>query len=789
MAGRLDVARLEALLTSGRPGLSELTDDELLRRFAHTRDEAAFTALVQRHGDMVLGVCRRVLGRAEDAEDAFQATFLTLARRAGASGWRASLAGWLYATARQVSLNARRRNERRERRERRAEPSSCDGPLEQLTAKELLAALDEELARLPERYRSPLVLCCLEGLTRDEAAGRLAVPPATLKSQLERGRRLLSAALERRGLSLGAGLLALTVASPAAAASPGLTRSVVALALEECAVNSWMTHSLRLLVAAALLGGLCAAPLLSGYRPPPAAPAAPRPAEPDAADLVRGVRAGQTWLHKAKTFSARLEGKRTDTATGKVFGESYEVTFDGRRMRHATYWAGINDAETIWDGQRAVARWKYDRGPESFSLHADRDHVASQMLCGLPWLWLHPHAFWWSKPDGSNEWVANRERMGEPKDFIVTGRQVYRGVPCVVLHKKKGGEFLRYYVGERTGRLHGLMSGRLPGNPQADRLAQQFAARHGKSLRTEDEMWEWMDVVAPVKGDKRVPLCEEWFALLDPTEKPKNEVWMLDYKEVKPGCWFPMTQGNAGYYDQRDVRRKAVPTAGTFDKPTASITELRATRLSVNEPLPASTFVPSPLSEGAEIHERTSDGPIRYTYRAADGPEVRKALLAEARSQKEKEAKEKARREELVGTAALAFPKAEWVNSKPLTWADLKGKHVVLVFWSEGCGSCRANKLYLGKASDNAELIFIGVHGPGGRAEVEKALQAAKADGPVLLDPKGEGDGWYGVLYTHYRLTRVSSAVLIDHKGKVAALGDLQEVIRKATAAAKPSAK
>jgi hypothetical protein len=359
-----------------------------------------------------------------------------------------------------------------------------------------------------------------------------------------------------------------------------------------------------------------------------------------------------------------------------------------------------------------------------------------------------------------------------------------------VLHKKTAGALLRYYVGEDTGWLHGLMSGRLGGNPRADQLAQQFAAMHGKTLRTEDEMWRWMDQVAPIKGDKRVPMCEEWFALLNPTEKPKNEVWMLDYKEVKPGCWFPMTQGSASYYDQRDVKRRTVPTAGTFDNPTADITELRAAGVVLNGPLPPTTFLPPPLSEGASVFERTADGPIDYTFRAADGPEFKAALRAEARKHKEEEARAKARRDELVGTPAREFPKAEWLNTRPLTLADLKGKQVLLVFWSEGCGACRQCTQFFRKMPDDANLVILGVHAPGAsRAEVEKALKAAKADGPVVLDPKGKGDEFAGVLLIHYRLSWIPSAVLIDEKGKVAALGHLDEVLRKASGADKPGDK
>jgi RNA polymerase sigma factor (sigma-70 family) len=205
------------------------SDRELLRRFA-AGEQAAFAALFRRHGGMVLGVCRRALPTVQDAEDACQATFLVLARRAGSGRWQSSVANWLYLTARRVAHNARIAARRRTRRERRAAVPESVQPVDRMTGRELLEVLDEEVGRLPASYREPLVLCYLEGLTRDEAAARLGLPPATVKIRLERGRKRLGEALARRGCVAGAGLLALAATSPADASPPRLVQSVLASA-------------------------------------------------------------------------------------------------------------------------------------------------------------------------------------------------------------------------------------------------------------------------------------------------------------------------------------------------------------------------------------------------------------------------------------------------------------------------------------------------------------------------------------------------------------------------------
>jgi RNA polymerase sigma factor (sigma-70 family) len=204
------------------------TDRELLHRFARDNDQSAFETLVNRHTSMVFGVCRRALPNVQDAEDACQATFLVLARRAKEGRWQESIANWLYASARKVAQNARVAAERRIRRESGVAVPEAVEQLDRMTGRELLSALDGALDRLPPAYREPIVLCYLEGLSRDEAAGRLGIPLATLHTRIDRARKRLHDVLTKAGCSLGAGLLALTVISPAGASPPRLVQSILA---------------------------------------------------------------------------------------------------------------------------------------------------------------------------------------------------------------------------------------------------------------------------------------------------------------------------------------------------------------------------------------------------------------------------------------------------------------------------------------------------------------------------------------------------------------------------------
>src|SRR5215471_445198 len=197
----------------------EFPDRELLERFRRRRDEAAFAALVRRHGPMVWGVCWRVLGDCHDAEDAFQAAFLVLAGKAGSIRRAESLGAWLHRVARQLALRARGRRDRRQRVESgrppdsEAAPAAGAGPSEDLSLREALAIVDEEVGRLPEKFRAPVVLCYLQGKTNEEAARELGCAAGTLKSRLGRARELLGARLAGRGVSLPVGPATLLLAT------------------------------------------------------------------------------------------------------------------------------------------------------------------------------------------------------------------------------------------------------------------------------------------------------------------------------------------------------------------------------------------------------------------------------------------------------------------------------------------------------------------------------------------------------------------------------------------------
>jgi RNA polymerase sigma factor (sigma-70 family) len=347
-------------------GARDLTDGELLDRFRTRREEAAFAVLVERHGRMVLGVCRRVLGDAHAAEDAFQATFLVLVRRTASVRKRDSVVAWLYGVARRIALRAKAQAAARRSRERQANPMPRADRLEELTWQELRSALDEEVGALPEKYRAPVVLCYLEGKSYEQAARELGCPKSSLASRLARARALLRRQLGRRGFGLPAGALAGTFAEAADAApvaalltlntvkaatviaagkaAPGGCLSARALALTEEAMKEIPGMkgklALALLALALAVGGAAAGRLLTAS-PAPAAEVAvlPGPA-PGGAEEPAQPAAGK----------GRLQGRITDANTGRpVAGATIRVLIQGVPDK-----AALAEARSDGDGQYAL---------------------------------------------------------------------------------------------------------------------------------------------------------------------------------------------------------------------------------------------------------------------------------------------------------------------------------------------------------------------------------------------------------------------------------------------------
>jgi RNA polymerase sigma factor (sigma-70 family) len=368
--GQLDTVLQRIHRMSGARLHAELSDGQLLRRFVADRDEAAFAALVQRHGGLVVSVCRRVLSHEQDAEDAFQATFLILSRKAAAIRNLESVASWLHGVAQRTALNARKSAMRRRKYEKPSEERSAESPVSAAALKELQALLDEEVQRLPERYRAAFVLCCLEGKSRPEAARELGWKEGTVSSRLARARELLQQRLSRRGVTLTAALCAValtqrtTEAAVSAALADGTIKAVLgfttgnatgaisaqAVALTEGVLKAmFLSKVKRGVVLLVVLALLAVGVGVAATQPQPAveAPTPPTPGEekPKRADQPAEPLPEEA-IQRMGTLRLRLHTSPIDAVAA--------LSPDLQKLA----WIGVDDRLHLWETASAKELWQ-----------------------------------------------------------------------------------------------------------------------------------------------------------------------------------------------------------------------------------------------------------------------------------------------------------------------------------------------------------------------------------------------------------------------------------------------
>lgn len=829
-----DPERLLNAIRDHVPWAGDGADSEMLARFVGRRDEGAFSDLVARHGPMVLGVCRRVLGDAHRAEDVAQAVFFVLAREADRIARPDALAAWLHRTARHLSLKQRRSEDRRRRREASVARPEAAQPADTLTVRELLAAFDEELGRLPDRHRLPLILCYLEGCTQDEAAARLGWSAGSVKGRLERGRAALRAALDRRGVALPAALVAVAaggtakagfvretaraaVSYAAGAADSGVAAGIARGAFEGAAMfRIKAVGSLLLLLGVAALGAGIAAMIGARAAPksavPPGAPRvaageAPEPAPPTGYPLGDG----HHWLPRTQSFRVRAEVRDErgpedlarslseiqsqfpweKTPDPEVFTNlqpvqlaSVDCAFDRARVRlqvtsRTDKKGELNRCVYLWDGKQGRIREQYFRsGQDGFRLSPTPERVANALSTQyLTYLSRQPPVFWWNNTPQDR--ADFEQRVGKPADVFLVGREAYHGVDCHVFLSSVGNQCDRYYVGAKDGRWYGAKEGIIAFPEASQRRYQRTVERFlGRDIgeKPSDAVWGKADEeLRALPAERKAEWCRELYAQVARDHIPVFEYWFSDFRDVGGGRSFPFREDFLFYGHEGDEK--------TFVsiRRTVTVTEVVADR-----PLEDGLFE-EPLKEGATVHDEIHQPPLRYQHKARFNAGEWEAIVKKAAARQEEEDAERRKIDQLLGRPAPALPAGTWLNSKPLTWADLRGKIVILKFWSVGCAPCYGELPALrgpddkGKATEDKDarfpIVYLGVHAAGAnQKEIEKVVKEYALGAPICID-EGQQKGFFA----RCEVRAIPTSVAVDEEGRVIAHGTFSDVLTAAT--------